>query len=90
MPVILAPEAHDMWLDCRRVDGDVAAALITPTAPGKLEAYEVSGAVNRAVNDGPALIAPAAAMAQTETVSPQPPRAGRPKKTNDDGPRSLF
>src|ERR1700681_2347675 len=58
MPVFVAPEAFDLWLDCARVAGDVAAALIAPPDEALLEVYEVSTAVNRVVNDSAALIAP--------------------------------
>jgi hypothetical protein len=61
MPVIIAPEAFDFWLDCDRVDALTAAALIAPAPEGLLEACEVSRAVNRAANDSPALIEPLSA-----------------------------
>ncbi|MGZ8390820.1 MAG: SOS response-associated peptidase, partial [Rhodoplanes sp.] len=60
MPVIIPPEAFDLWLDCDRVDATTAAALIAPAPDALLEAYEVSLAVNRTANDSPALIAPLA------------------------------
>jgi putative SOS response-associated peptidase YedK len=60
MPVIVPPDAFDLWLDCRRVDGETASALIVPARDDLLEAYEVSLAVNRAANDNPALIEPLA------------------------------
>ncbi|MFZ0459938.1 MAG: SOS response-associated peptidase, partial [Rhodoplanes sp.] len=62
MPVIIPPEAFDLWLDCDRVDALTAAALIAPAPDNLLEAYEVSLAVNRAANDSPALIEPLAAQ----------------------------
>jgi putative SOS response-associated peptidase YedK len=58
MPVIVPTDGFDLWLDCRRVDGETAAALITPARDDLLEAYEVSLAVNRTANDSPALIEP--------------------------------
>ncbi|MPZ58199.1 MAG: SOS response-associated peptidase [Rhizobiales bacterium] len=58
MPVILAPEAYDLWLDCRNVDAETAAALIAPPPEDLLEAYPVSMAVNRHANDDASLIAP--------------------------------
>ena len=53
MPVIVPPEAFDLWLDCRKVDAETAAALIAPARDGLLEAYEMSPAVNRVGNDEP-------------------------------------
>ena len=54
MPVIVPPEAFDLWLDCRNVDAATATALLAPAREGLLEAYEVSPAVNRVANDEPA------------------------------------
>jgi len=59
MPVVIAPDAFDLWLDCTNVDAETAAALIAPAPDQALEAYEVSAAVNHAVNDAAELIAPA-------------------------------
>ena len=61
MPVIVPPEAFDLWLDCAAVDATTAAALFVPASDALLESYEVSTAVNRAANDSPDLIAPAPA-----------------------------
>ena len=61
MPVIVAPGAFDLWLDCAKVDARTAAAVIAPAAEDLLECYEVSAAVNRADNDSPELIAPVSA-----------------------------
>ena len=51
MPVIVPPEAFDLWLDCAKVDAKTAAALIVPAREDLLEAYEISTAVNRVAND---------------------------------------
>src|SRR5580700_8464258 len=51
MPVFVAPEAFDLWLDCANVDAEVAAALIVPADEALLEVYPVSTAVNRVAND---------------------------------------
>jgi putative SOS response-associated peptidase YedK len=58
MPVIVPPEAFDLWLDCATVDAATAAALIKPGPEDLLEAYEISTAVNRTANDGPKLLEP--------------------------------
>src|SRR6476659_3708433 len=65
MPVIVAPEAFDLWLDCAMVEAEAAAALIAPAPEALLEHYEVSPAVNRVANDSAELIAPASAVAGT-------------------------
>ena len=47
MPVIVPPEAFDLWLDHRTVDAEEAAALIAPARDDLLEVYPVSDAVGR-------------------------------------------
>jgi putative SOS response-associated peptidase YedK len=58
MPVMLPPEAFELWLDCAKVDAATAAALLMPARDDLVEAYQVSPAVNRVANDSAALIAP--------------------------------
>src|SRR5215470_15680091 len=87
MPVIVPPEAFDLWLDCRNVDATTAAALLVPSGEQTLEAYEISPAVNRADNDGPELLEPLPAGAPA-APAPAAPRRRAPKK--DDGQASLF
>jgi len=58
MPVVIAPENFDLWLDCRWENENAAAGLIAPPSDDLFEAYEISTAVNRVANDSPALIAP--------------------------------
>jgi putative SOS response-associated peptidase YedK len=43
MPVIVPPEAFNLWLDCANVDPETAAALISPAFDNLLDTYEVSG-----------------------------------------------
>src|ERR1700732_2763569 len=91
MPVFVAPEAFDLWLDCANVEADVAAALIAPANAGLLEVYEVSTAVNRVVNDSAALIAPVpagAAQAAASAPAAQEKKIKQPKPS--DGQASLF
>jgi putative SOS response-associated peptidase YedK len=90
MPVIVPPEAFDLWLDCANVDAMIASALIAPAREGLVEAYEVSPAVNRVANDDVRLTEPAPAEqehAAAEAVAEKPSRK-RVKK--DDGQASLF
>jgi putative SOS response-associated peptidase YedK len=86
MPVIVAPEAFDFWLDCAKVDATTAAALIGPAADDRLECYEVSPAVNRATNDSPELIAPAPPA--DGHAAPVPATPAKRKKPNNQP--SLF
>jgi putative SOS response-associated peptidase YedK len=56
MPVILAPDAFDLWLDAANVDPMTASALIHPAPENWLEAYPISTDVNRVANDNPKLL----------------------------------
>jgi putative SOS response-associated peptidase YedK len=86
MPVIVAPEAFNLWLDCAKVDATTAAALIAPAPEALLECYEVSPAVNRTANDDARLIEPAAGRdAQSANTSVAP---AKPDKSDDQ--MSLF
>jgi putative SOS response-associated peptidase YedK len=95
MPVILPPDAFDLWLDSAHVDATTAAALLVPARDDLLEAYEISPAVNRVANDCEALIAPIAASdaaqhaagtaAVPKTEEPEPKQS----KKDSDQP-SLF
>jgi putative SOS response-associated peptidase YedK len=58
MPVVIAPEAFDLWLDSAEAEVATAAALIAPAPESLFEAVEVSAAGNRTANDGPSLIEP--------------------------------
>jgi putative SOS response-associated peptidase YedK len=91
MPVIVSPEAFDLWLDCANVDATTAASLITPAAEDLLEAYEISTAVNRTTNDSSIVQEPVApGEMQRDPVKPRAPRprVKRPKKGSGQG--TLF
>ena len=89
MPVIVPPEAFDLWLDSARVDAATAAALIAPAPEDMLEMHEVSPAVNSAANDTPDLIAPMTAEAAARARAAD---AGAPKRKPKPDSRqgSLF
>jgi putative SOS response-associated peptidase YedK len=71
MPVIVPPEAFDLWLNCAEVDAETAAALIAPAPDDLLEAHPVSTDVNRVANDNARLLDRVAAE------EPAPARPGR-------------
>jgi putative SOS response-associated peptidase YedK len=92
MPVIVPPDAFDLWLDCSTVDAMTASALFVSAPEGVLEAYEISPAVNHTANDGPNLIEPTASQPSAE-----PPAAnsaasapGRRAGKKDTRQQSLF
>lgn len=87
MPVVVEPDAFDLWLDCENVDAKTAAALIAPAREGLLEVYPVAAAVNRTANDAPSLIE----RVIEEAPEPAPVATKRIKKRkNDDGQPSLL
>jgi len=89
MPVIIPPEAFNLWLDCTNVDAETAASLIAPAPENLLEAYEVSTAVNRTANDNPDLIGRYTPGSENEppgTASRRSPKRAR----KDDGQGVLF
>jgi putative SOS response-associated peptidase YedK len=89
MPVIVPPEAFELWLDCTNVDATTATALIRPAPDDLLEAYEISTAVNRTANDGPKLPVVAGQLQPVPVKAPAPrARAKRTKK--NDGQGALF
>lgn len=91
MPVIVPPEAFDLWLDSDKVDAVTAAALIAPAPDDLLEAWPVSTDVNRVANDHARLIE---AVAETKEPAPLPKAAPvkKPKavKPGDGGQGVLF
>lgn len=88
MPVIVPPEAFDLWLDGANVEATTAAALIAPAPDDLLECFEISLAVNRVANDDASLIAPAARASAARAAAPEPARRSEQKKRNDQP--SLF
>jgi putative SOS response-associated peptidase YedK len=98
MPVVIPPEAFDMWLDCAHVDALAASALLVPPPDDAMEAYEISTAVNRVVNDGPEILAPVSEADASEppssavgrsAVADKPP-AREKKSKKDERQASLF
>jgi putative SOS response-associated peptidase YedK len=91
MPVIVPPDAFELWLNCTAVDAETAGTLIAPAPDDLLEAYEVSSAVNRTANDHPQLVEPNSAT-EPEPVPKRAAAAGRrsARARKDDGQGVLF
>jgi len=92
MPVVVPPEAFDLWLDCAHVDATTAAALIQPAPEDMLEAYAVSTGVNRTANDNPKLVERAGPEPLAAPPEPKPaaPRLRVKRSKKDDGQGALF
>jgi putative SOS response-associated peptidase YedK len=58
MPMFLQPDAFDAWLDPAPRPTSELMGLLVPAAPGRLDAFAVSTAVNNVRNNGPELIEP--------------------------------
>ncbi len=86
-PVIVPPDAFDLWLDCRNVDEHTATALLGPAPEGSMEVYEVSPAVNKVANDAPELVEPYTPTTEAPLEQPKP-KAKRQQA--DPGQGSLF
>ena len=58
MPLMVEPVRWGDWLAPTAADRDDLLALLTPAAPGRLEAFPVSTMVNNVRNNGPELVVP--------------------------------
>jgi putative SOS response-associated peptidase YedK len=58
MPVMLLPENEAPWLDPDQHDPEALARLVQPYPGQRMEAYQVSTAVNSPINEGAKLIEP--------------------------------
>jgi putative SOS response-associated peptidase YedK len=69
MPLFVEPGRWAQWLD-PALDGTASdlTSLLVPAAPGRLDAYPVSTAVNAVRNNGPELIEPLAAEPVDEAL----------------------
>jgi len=95
MPVVVPPDAFDLWLDTVNVDSTTASALIAPAQDDLFEAFTVSADVNRVANDNPKLVKPAAEFAEGSRVpklAPKPTTERAPAKhvKKDSGQGTLF
>ena len=56
MPLLVERDRWDAWLDPTVEDPERLTGLLVPAAPGRLDAYPVSTAVNNVRNNGPELL----------------------------------
>ncbi len=92
MPVTIAPDAFDLWLDCASVEAAVATSLLIAPPVGTFAWHEVSMAVNRVANDDARLIEPVSeeeAMQATAEAQAAKVRA-KPRRTQSNDQGSLF
>src|SRR3954453_7019760 len=93
VPVTIAPENFERWLDGLAYDAESVMALLTAPAGGEFPWHEVSTRVNRAANDDAQLILP---ITEEERAAEEPKptkkaaRKAAPGASEDDGQGSLF
>ena len=75
MPVTVAPEHFDRWLDCRGAEPREVADLLAPPPEGLYEAVPVSDKVNKVANTGPEILEPVDEETAPETA-PKSPNGG--------------
>jgi hypothetical protein len=94
VPVTIAPEDFEQWLDGRSHDAQDVMALLRGPAEGEFAWHEVSTRVNRVVNDDAQLLLPITDE-ERAAEEPKPVRKAAPRKAasvapEDDGQGSLF
>ena len=93
VPVTIAPEHFERWLDGRNNDAESVMALLVGPQPGEFAWHEISTRVNRVANDDAQLILP---ITDEERAAEEPKTAKKavPRKADaapsDDGQGSLF
>ena len=94
VPVTIAPEAFERWLDGRTNGAEDVMALLRGPLEGEFAWHEISTRVNRVVNDDAQLLLP---ITEEERAAEEPkpakkaaPRKATPVASEDDGQGSLF
>src|SRR5713226_2799002 len=94
VPVTIAPDDFERWLDGRANDAEAVMALLTGPDEGEFGWHEVSTRVNRVANDDAQLILP---ISDEERAAEEPKpakktaaRKAAPAASEDDGQGSLF
>jgi putative SOS response-associated peptidase YedK len=93
VPVTIAADDFDRWLDCRANDAETVMELLTSPREGEFVWHEISTRVNRVANDDAQLILPISAeeIAAEETKPVKKASKRKPAPvTSDDGQGSLF
>ena len=93
VPVTIAPEEFERWLDGRTNDADDVMPLLRGPTEGEFAWHEISTRVNRVVNDDAQLLLPITDE-ERAAEEPKPAKKAGPRKVaaaeEDDGQGSLF
>ena len=94
VPVTIAPEEFERWLDGRTNGAEDVMALLRGPLEGEFAWHEISTRVNRVVNDDAQLLLP---ITEEERAAEEPKPAKKPAArkaasaaSEDDGQGSLF
>jgi len=91
VPVTIAPDEFERWLDCRGDEVDAVLPLMVGPRIGEFAWHPVSTRVNRVANDDAQLLLPISAE-EIEAQAPKPQKPARKVAAApvDDGQGSLF
>lgn len=92
VPVTIAEDAFEQWLDCSSDSAEGVMALLRGPEKGEFAWHEISTRVNRVANDDAQLVLPITDD-QRAAEAPKPKRAAVKKAASgagDDGQGSLF
>ena len=91
VPVTIAPEAFERWLDVRLDNADDIMPLLRGPDEGEFAWHEISTRVNRMINDDAQLVLPITEE-ERAAEAPKPAKKAPPRKTEeeDSGQGSLF
>ena len=91
VPVTIAPDEFERWLDGRANNADEVMALLTGPAVGEFAWHEISTRVNRVANDDAQLLLPITEQErEAEAPKPKPARKAASSTPEDQGQGSLF
>jgi putative SOS response-associated peptidase YedK len=92
VPVTIAPEHFERWLDGLNNDAESVMALLVGPQPGEFTWHAISTRVNRVANDDAQLILPMSD--ETRAAEEVKPKKAVPRRVDaapsDDGQGSLF
>lgn len=92
VPVTIAPDAFERWLDCSSDSVEGVMAMLRGPQEGEFAWHEISTRVNHVANDDAQLVLPISDE-QREAEAPRPKRAAVRKAAaggGDDGQGTLF
>ncbi|WGS00916.1 SOS response-associated peptidase [Bradyrhizobium sp. ISRA443] len=92
VPVTIAPDAFERWLDCRANDVDDVMHMLRGPEIGEFAWHQVTTRVNGFANDDAQLMLPMTAeeIAAEEAPPPKKPALRKTPVREDDGQGSLF